>query len=110
VQPDAGWARPRAAAALYGVSRGTLHAWARAGLIGVSHPAGARITLYRTADIAAVLAAGARARTVVPCLPAVTPPPPAPAAYRWQADAFWTGGPAAPHAAPDGRQQKDRRV
>ena len=83
--PD--WLKPADAAARYGVSEKTLSRWAASGLISRSHPAGLRSVLYRAADIAEVIEAGASARRVVPLAP--TTPTTRPAAAD-ELDAFWS--------------------
>lgn len=101
---DAGWLRPRAAAARYHVSRGTLDNWARAGLIGKAKVG--RAVFYRAADIDSLLAGNERRRTVIPAAPAWQPAatPAAWPAADWANDPVWQGKLPAPHAAPAARK------
>lgn len=79
------WMRPALAAETFGVSERTLNRWAASGLVGYSKVG--RVLLYRSSDIADVIAAGATPRTVVPMTaPATTPP-----ADDWRRDPFWAG-------------------
>jgi hypothetical protein len=80
--------RPQAAAEHFGVSVDSLQRWAKAGLVGRSRVGGH--AFYRTSDIADVISAPLRARTVVPMQAHAAPDD------GWRTDPFWTGATAAP--------------
>lgn len=80
---DSEFVRPRRAAEMFGVSERTLQRWAQAGLIG--HSRIGRVLLYRTSDIADLLASGATSRTVVP----ISAKSGTAVADDWLSDPFW---------------------